>query len=100
VVTDILPVVAPDGTVATIWVALLTVNFAVVPLNLTAVAPVRLVPEIATVAPADPLVGESPVTVGAADVVTVRLAVEAAIPPGAITRVAIVAINDIGAKSL
>ena len=39
VVTAILPVFAPAGTVATIFVAELTVNFALVPLNVTAVAP-------------------------------------------------------------
>ena len=57
VVTVTLPVVAPAGTVAVIWVPELTVNVAAVPLKLTAVAPVRLVPVITTEVPAVPLVG-------------------------------------------
>ena len=57
VVTTTLPVVAPVGTVAVICVAEFTVNVAVVPLNVTLVAPVRLVPVIATVVMAVPLVG-------------------------------------------
>ena len=44
VVTVIGPVVAPVGTFVVIRVALLTVNVAAVPLNLTAVVPVKLVP--------------------------------------------------------
>ncbi len=58
VVTAIVPVVAPVGTVAVIWVAELTVNaVAAVPLNLTAVAPVRFEPLIVTVVPTGPLPG-------------------------------------------
>ena len=59
----------PAGEVAVIEVALLTVNevAAVLP-NLTAVAPVKLVPVMATLVPPalGPLVGEIAVTVGAA----------------------------------
>ena len=51
VVTVILPVVAPDGTVAVTEVAVLGVNVAVIPLNLTAVTPVRFVPVIVTLVP-------------------------------------------------
>jgi hypothetical protein len=51
VATVILPVVAPVGTVAVICVEELTVNFAEVPLNATAVAPVKVVPVITTDVP-------------------------------------------------
>ena len=66
VVTLTLPVVAPAGTVAEIDAAELTVKVdALVPLNLTAVAPVRFVPVIETFVPTLPLVGESDEIVGA-----------------------------------
>lgn len=65
-VTEIGPVVAPAGTVAVSCVALLTLNDAAVPLNFTALAPVKLVPVTITDVPAAPLVGENPLTVGAA----------------------------------
>ena len=48
VVTLIVPELAPAGTVAVIRVAELTVNAAEVPLNLTAVAPVKFAPFTAT----------------------------------------------------
>ena len=67
-VTSTVPV-APGGAVAVMLVALLTVKFvALVAPNLTAVAPVRLVPVIVTVVPpvAGPVLGLSPVTVGRA----------------------------------
>ena len=67
VVTVILPVVAPDGTVAVTDVAVLVVNVAVTPLNLTAVTPVRFVPVIVTLVPTGPLVGVNDVIVGPAD---------------------------------
>src|SRR6202007_2827523 len=57
VVTLIGPLVAPDGTVAVIVVAELTVKLALVPLNRTAVAPVKLVPLMVTLVPTGPLVG-------------------------------------------
>ena len=58
VVTEIVPVVEPEGTVAVICVELLTVKeVAAVPLNFTAVAPVRFVPVIVTLVPTGPLVG-------------------------------------------
>ena len=65
VVTLTLPVVAPAGTVAEIDEAELTVKMvALVPLNLTAVAPFKLVPVIETFVPTLPLVGESDEIVG------------------------------------
>ena len=58
VVTEIGPAVAPVGTVAVICVGESTVNkVAGCPLNSTAVAPVKLVPVIATLVPTLPLVG-------------------------------------------
>ena len=66
VVTDIVPVVAPVRTVAVILVPPeLTVNVADVPLKLTAVAPVKLVPVRVTVVPTAPLKGVKEVIVGA-----------------------------------
>jgi hypothetical protein len=72
VVTVIFPVVAPDGTVAVTEVAVLVVKVAVMPLNFTAVTPVRFVPVIVTLVPTLPLVGVNDVIVGTP--VTVKLA--------------------------
>src|ERR1700730_11549580 len=52
VVTSTVPVVAPVGTAVVISVAETTVYVAAVPLKVTLVAPVRLVPRILTLAPA------------------------------------------------
>jgi hypothetical protein len=57
VVTRTRPVVAPAGTVVVISEAETTVNVAGVPLKVTLVAPVRLVPRTLTVAPTVPEVG-------------------------------------------
>src|ERR1035441_6472385 len=51
------PVVAPAGTVAVISELDATVKFPALPLKLTLVAPVRLVPRILTVVPTFPAVG-------------------------------------------
>jgi hypothetical protein len=83
VTTVILPVVAPDGTVAVTPVAVLGENDAVTPLNLTAVAPRRLVPVIATLVPTGPLVGEKEVIVGPPT--TVKLVALFAVPLGVVT---------------
>ena len=77
VVTDTLPDVAPAGTVATICLADLTVKDAPVPLNRTAVAPVRFVPVIVTDVPTPPEAGVNDETVGAWK--TVKLAVLVAV---------------------
>jgi hypothetical protein len=66
VVTEILPVAAPPGTVVVICVSLATVKLAVVPLNFSTVAPVRFVPVTVTLAPASPLVGVKLAIAGAA----------------------------------
>ena len=57
VVTVIAPVVALPGTDVVICVAEFTVNDAVVPLNATTVAPVKLLPPIVTFVPTIPLLG-------------------------------------------
>src|SRR5947199_8900033 len=75
VMTLIEPVVAPAGTVAVIVVAEPTVKLALVPLNSTAVAPVKFVPLIVTLVPTGPLVGVKPVIVGALTTVTLTAAV-------------------------
>ena len=56
---------------------------ALVPLNVTPVAPVKFVPLIVTLAPAAPLVGVKLVIVGAL-AVTVKLLALAAVPPGVV----------------
>src|SRR5689334_3097122 len=63
--TVIVPDVAPDGTVALIEVLELTVKEALVPLNVTDVAPVKPVPVIVTPVPTAPLPGEKLIIVGA-----------------------------------
>jgi len=87
VVTEILPVVAPAGTVAVIFVAELTVNVADVPPNLTAVAPVKFVPLIVTDVPTGPLFGENEVIVGAAPLFTVNFVPLVSVPEGVVTEI-------------
>jgi len=84
VVMEIGPVVALAGTVVVNCVALLILNVAAVPLNATAVAPVRFVPVTVTLDPTNPLAGVKAVIVGAG-AVTVNVAVEVAVPPAVIT---------------
>jgi hypothetical protein len=84
VVTLILPVTAPAGTVAVILVAELTEKVvAATPPNFTEVAPVKAVPLMVTTVPAGPLVGVNEVIEGA--VVTVKFAALVAVPPGVVT---------------
>jgi hypothetical protein len=64
VVTTILPVVAPVGTVAVIVVSEFAVKVAEVPLNVTLVACFRPVPVIVTDVPTGPLGGVNEVNVG------------------------------------
>ena len=59
-------------------------KLAAVPLNVTAVAPVKFVPPIVTLAPTGPLVGVTLVIVGAG--MTVKLVALVAVPPGVVTR--------------
>jgi hypothetical protein len=62
-------------------VADVTVKVAAVPLNFTAVAPLKFVPVIATLTPTAPPVGVKLEMVGAA----VKLTALIAVPPGAVT---------------
>src|SRR2546423_3436888 len=63
-VTEIGPVVAPPGTMATIWVVELTAKTALTPLKLTPVGLIKLVPSSVTFVPGKPLPGANPVIVG------------------------------------
>src|SRR5207248_2551462 len=83
VVTLSVPEVAPAGTVAWIAVAEVTVKLALVPLNATALAPVKPVPLIVTLVPTGPLVGEKLAIVGA--LTTVNEPALVAVPPGVVT---------------
>src|SRR2546425_1133382 len=78
------PVVAPLGTVAAIEVEELTVKLALVPLKVTAVAPVKLVPVIVTLVPTGPLVGVKLVIVGGL-ATTVNALALVVVPPGVVT---------------
>jgi hypothetical protein len=64
VVSEILPVVAPDGTTAVTDVDVFDERAALVPLNLTADTLVRFVPVMTTLVPIGPLVGLNDVIVG------------------------------------
>ena len=83
VLTAILPVLTPVGTVAVIRVEELTVNVAEVPLNVTAVAPVKLPPVIVTRVPARPLAGVKLVIQGA----TVKFVVLVPVPADVVTAI-------------
>jgi hypothetical protein len=75
-VTVIGPVVAPVGTVVVIWISLFTVKAGwLVPLNFTAVAPVKPEPLIVTDAPSTPLLGlKLVITGGGPDEPTLKVA--------------------------
>jgi hypothetical protein len=64
-------------------VAEVTEKLAAIPLNLTTVAPVKLVPLIVTLVPAGPLVGVKLVIVGG--IRTVKLLALVAVPPAVVT---------------
>lgn len=76
VVTLIVPVVAPAGSVALICILLFTIKVAAVPLKVTAVAPLKLVPVIVIVGlvPLQALLGENPVTVVTAGRSAIKMA--------------------------
>lgn len=85
VVTVMDPLAPPTGTVAVIWVALFTVKAAaLVPLNETAVAPVRLVPVMVSADPTNPEVGLKLLMVGT-EGSTVKEATLVAVPPAVVT---------------
>src|SRR5204863_6650095 len=83
VVTLIGPLVAPAGTVAVIAVAEPTVKLALVPLNSTAEAPLKLVPLMVTLVPTGPLPGVKLEIVGG--LMTVKLAALLAVPSEVVT---------------
>ncbi len=88
VVTLILPVVAPEGTLVVIFVpAEFTSKLAETPLNFTDVAPVKFDPLMVTDVPTGPLVGEKELIVGVAEVVTVKSVALVAVPPGVVTMI-------------
>jgi hypothetical protein len=68
--------VPAEGTVAVIWILLLTENEAFVPLNLTDVVPRNSVPDIMTLVPTTPDEGVNPVIVGGVATLTVNEASE------------------------
>ena len=86
VVTLMGPVVAPPGTEVVIDVAgFPTVKVAVVPLNLTDVAPVKLLPESFTLCPMAPLGGVKALMVGSG--MTVKFTALFAVPPAVMTAI-------------
>jgi hypothetical protein len=86
VVTPIGPLLAPLGTVVLICVSEVTVNEAAVPLNATAVAPVKCEPLIVTVVPTGPLLGVKELMVGdGPGTVTVKAVELVALPAGVVT---------------
>src|SRR5439155_20537133 len=87
VVTLIGPDVAPAGTVALICVSELTVKLAEVPLNVTALAPVKAPPLIVTEVPTGPLAGENELIEGAAGAVTSKLVALVAVPFAVVTAI-------------
>lgn len=80
VVTAIFPVIAPGGTVAAICVLVSSVNAEVTLLNVTLVAPVKVVPVIVTVVPTAPLVGLKLMVAGE----TVNVPELVAVPPAVV----------------
>src|SRR2546423_1385662 len=64
VVTVIVPLDAPTGTIATISVVEFRLKVALIPLKLTALGLIKLVPLIVTLVPGEPLLGENALIVG------------------------------------
>ena len=93
-VTATLPLVAPLGTGATMLVALQLVGVAVVPLNLTVLAPwvaPKLVPVIVTAVPTGPDAGDRLVMLGTDDVMSVKGSPLLSTPPTVTTTLPLVA---------
>ena len=88
---------APSGTTAVIWVGESTVNDAAgtVP-NLTALAPVKLLPVMTTCVPGCPLSGVKELIMGPSGGV-VNFSVLVAVPPGVVTEIATSADSPAGA---
>ena len=84
VFTVIVPLVVPPATTAVICVALFTTKLdAALPLNATAIAPLKLLPVITTGVPVGPLPGLKLEIAGGT--VTVKLLEEVAVPSGVVT---------------
>jgi hypothetical protein len=83
VVTLTGPVVAPAGTIARIAVSDVTVKVALSPLNVTALAPLRLLPLIVTPVPTAPLAGERLAIAGGPTIANAP--VLAVVPPAVVT---------------
>jgi hypothetical protein len=85
VVTEMLSVIAPAGTVAVILVEDTTVKLAALLPNITADAPVKLLPLIVTTVPQAPLLGVKSEITGLATAVTVKFVALTPLPDGAVT---------------
>jgi hypothetical protein len=81
VATPITPEVAPAGTIAAICVSETTVKFALVPLKVTLVTALKLLPVIVTLVPEGPSVGLKLVMVGGTGGGTLRRAASAMTMP-------------------
>ena len=84
VVTVILPVEAPFGTLAVICVAESSVNVEAIPLNFTLLAPVKFVPVTVTCMPGRPLFGVNDAIVGGGGI-TVKLVALSTLPAALLT---------------
>src|SRR5579871_2185347 len=77
VVTAIVPVSAPFGTVAVMFVSLFTMNAALTPANVSAVAPVKCVPVTVTRPPTTDFFGEKLWIVGSVGAATMAIMYDA-----------------------
>lgn len=84
-VTVMVPVVADGGTVAVIWLDVFTTKLAFDPLKTTDLVPAKFVPEMVTLVPEGPLVGENDVIVGDPADVTVKSLELVAVPVAVMT---------------
>jgi hypothetical protein len=90
VVTLIVPVVDPAGTVAVIWLYETTLKPDAVPWKVTCVAPLKALPAIEIKLPTEPLAGAKPVILG----FTLNSVALVALPVGVITLIAPVVASD------
>jgi hypothetical protein len=93
VVTTILPIAKPAGTLAVIVVGETTVNAAPTPLNATPFVPVKVVPVIVTVVPTGPLAGVKDATVGVSWIAW-KLVALVAVPAAVVTVIVPVVVPD------
>ena len=100
VVTEIGPEVAPEGTDAATCVSEFTAKDALVPLNFTAEAPVKLFPAIVTDVPTGPLVGVNIVIVGAGGFTVVTTVEELLLVLGSVSSADTLAVLEIMAATV